>query len=169
MDLVRQAIEPTKTYCLLGSSGVGKTTLLNHLLGGEKFDTNNVRQKDGKGRHTTTRRQLIILESGAMIVDTPGMRELGNIGTDLGIGEVFDDILTLAQNCRFDDCTHISETGCSVLEAVQSGDLDEKRYQSYLKLQRESEYHQRSYLEKRKRDKDFGKMIKSVMKHHKKK
>lgn len=168
LETIREMLEPGKTYCMLGSSGVGKSTLINHLLGKELFETSVVREKDGKGRHTTTRRQLIILENGAMVIDTPGMRELGNIGVDSGIGDVFDDILSLAQSCRFNDCSHTNEAGCAVLRAIEDGELDERRYQSYLKLLRESAHHQRSYLEKRNRDKAFGKMVKSITKHHKK-
>ncbi len=169
LNQIRQMLKPGKTYCLLGSSGVGKTTLLNHLIENNIFETSLVREKDGKGKHTTTRRQLIILESGAMLIDTPGMRELGNIGTEYGISEVFDDILALTEKCRFSDCTHSNETGCAVLESIQSGTLDERRYQSYIKLQKESEYHERSYFEKRQKDRNFGKMCKQVMKNHKKK
>ncbi|MFH1650528.1 MAG: ribosome small subunit-dependent GTPase A [Chloroflexota bacterium] len=165
---VRQALQPGNTYCLLGSSGVGKTTLLNHLIGQEEFKTNLVREKDGRGRHTTARRQLVVLEGGAMLVDTPGMRELGNIATDAGIDESFADILELAARCRFNDCTHTGETGCAVLAAIRTGELGEDRYQSYLKLVRESAHYQMSYLEKRQKDRKFGQFVKSVMKHHKK-
>jgi ribosome biogenesis GTPase len=166
---IRQVLEPGKTYCLLGSSGVGKTTLLNHLTGQGAFKTNLVREKDGKGRHTTARRQLVVLDQGAMLIDTPGMRELGNIGVDTGIDESFSDILDLSKGCRFNDCTHTSEVGCLVLEALQKGNLSEVRYQSYLKLMKESEHYQMSYVEKRKKDKKFGQFIKSVMKHNRKK
>ena len=161
---IRQALEPGKTYCLLGSSGVGKTTLLNHLLGESTFETNLVREKDGKGRHTTTRRQLTVLGQGAMMIDTPGMRELGTIGFGAGIDESFTEILELAEGCRFNDCTHISEVGCAVLNAVATGELDEGRYQSYVKLISESEHYQMSYVEKRKKDRKFGQYIKSAKK-----
>ena len=165
---IRQVLESGKTYCLLGSSGVGKTTLLNHLIGRDVFETNLVREKDGKGRHTTARRQLVVLDQGAMLIDTPGMRELGNIGVNTGIGESFSDILNLSRGCRFNDCTHTNEVGCSVRSALQNGDLSETRYQSYLKIIKESEYYQMSYVEKRKKGKKFGQFIKSVMKHKKK-
>jgi ribosome biogenesis GTPase len=167
MDLVRQVMEAGKTYCLLGSSGVGKTTLLNHLIGQDTFETNPVREKDGKGRHTTARRQLTVLEQGAMLIDTPGMRELGIIGVGTGIDESFSDVLSLAAGCRFNDCTHTSEVGCSVLEALLNGELSEGRYQSYRKLVRESEHHQMSYFDKRRKDRRFGQFIKSAMKHRK--
>jgi ribosome biogenesis GTPase len=133
------------------------------------FATKAVREKDGKGRHVTARRQLIILEPGGMIIDTPGMRELGNIGVDAGLTETFNDIADLAQNCRFKDCTHTDEPGCSVTEAVRNGVLSSKRYQNYLKIRKESEYYERSYLEKRKKDKKFGKMCKEANKIDKRK
>lgn len=169
LEQIRQILEAGKTYCLLGSSGVGKTTLLNHLIGQNLFETNAVREYDGKGRHTTSRRQLIVLDQGAMLIDTPGMRELGNIGAESGIDESFSDILELSRGCRFADCTHTTESGCSLRAALKSGELSEKRYQSYLSLLKESEYYQMSYLEKRQKDRKFGQFIKSVMKHNKKK
>ena len=168
LNQIQQELEPGNTYCLLGSSGVGKTTLLNHLIGRDAFETNFVREKDGKGRHTTARRQLVILDQGAMLIDTPGMRELGNIGVNTGISESFSDILELSRGCRFSDCTHTSEVDCSVLRALRNGDLSEARYQSYLKLVKESEHYQMSYIEKRKKDRKLGRFYKSVMKHIKK-
>jgi ribosome biogenesis GTPase / thiamine phosphate phosphatase len=169
LDQVRHLLEPGRTYCLLGSSGVGKTSLLNNLLGRDLFETNIVSAKDGRGKHTTTRRQLIVLNQGAMIIDTPGMRELGNIGASTGIGETFTDIQELSKTCRFIDCTHTAEPGCALLTAVGNGELSEERYQSYLKLIKESEYHEMSYLEKRDKDKKFGQFIKSAKKQLKKK
>ncbi|MFC1964189.1 ribosome small subunit-dependent GTPase A, partial [Chloroflexota bacterium] len=103
LEQLQPALVAGKTYCLLGSSGVGKSTLLNRLLGQDAFETNLVRAKDGKGRHTTSRRQLVVLDGGAMLVDTPGMRELGNIGMDTGISESFSDIMALSRECRFTD------------------------------------------------------------------
>jgi ribosome biogenesis GTPase len=152
---IRQELEEGRTYCLLGSSGVGKTTLLNHLLGREAYGTGAVRESDGKGRHTTTRRQLIVLDSGAMLVDNPGMRELGMIGAAEGIDESFSDIHELSQRCRFSDCTHVEEPGCAILAAIEDGVLSEERFRSYNKLMKESEYHEMSYVDKRKKDKDL--------------
>ncbi|MFC1978330.1 ribosome small subunit-dependent GTPase A [Chloroflexota bacterium] len=166
---IEQVLKPGMTYCLLGSSGVGKTTLLNRLIGRDAFKTKLVREKDGKGRHATSRRQLVVLDQGAMLIDTPGMRELGTIGVKSGIEESFLDILRLSEDCRFKDCTHTREDGCSVLEAVQSGDISESYYQSFLKLRKESEHYQMSYIAKRRKDRKFGQFIKSVMKQNKKK
>lgn len=168
VDHVRQLLEPGKTYCLVGSSGVGKTTLLNRIIGRDLFETNTVRAGDGKGRHTTAQRQLVVLDTGAMLIDTPGMRELGNIGVSSGLEESFSDIRGLSRTCRFTNCTHTQEAGCAVLAAIENGTLQTNRYQSYLKLMKESAYNELSYVEKRRKDKKFGKFIKTAMKHHKK-
>ena len=168
LDHLRQLLDPGKTYCLVGSSGVGKTTLLNHIIGRDVFETNAVRASDGKGRHTTAQRQLIVLEHGAMLIDTPGMRELGNIGVSSGLEESFSDIWSLLRNCRFANCTHTREVGCALLAAIENGTLRADRYQSYLKLMKESEYNELSYAEKRRKDRRFGQFVKTTMKHHKK-
>ncbi|MBI1933013.1 MAG: ribosome small subunit-dependent GTPase A [Ignavibacteriales bacterium] len=167
IENLRQIFQPKKTYCIIGSSGVGKTTFINKLLGEDKFQTNEVRKRDSKGKHTTTSRQLVMLENGAMIIDTPGMRELGNISANDGIEKTFDEITSLMEQCQFSDCTHTVEKGCAILEAVKNNQISEKRYGNFMKLRKESQYYERSYVEKRKRDKEFGKMIKSVLKEHK--
>jgi ribosome biogenesis GTPase len=161
---IKSSLLPGKTYCLLGSSGVGKTTLLNNIIGREQFETQAVSKKQSKGRHTTTRRELIQLDNGALLIDTPGMRELGNMSIDAGIDETFSEISELAENCQFRDCSHTNEKGCAILAAIKAGELDEQRYKNYVKMKNESAYHDMSYSEKRKKDKQFGKMVKSVMK-----
>jgi ribosome biogenesis GTPase len=164
IDAFRAGLPPASTSCLLGSSGVGKSTLLNALLGAEVFATQEVREADHRGRHTTTKRQLVRLDNGALLVDTPGMRELGNIGAETGMAETFGDVQALFAQCRFSDCTHTQEKGCAVLAAIASGELDADRYEHYLKLEREAAHYQRSYLERRQRDRAFGKMVKDIMK-----
>jgi ribosome biogenesis GTPase len=162
----QELLVPGKTYCLLGSSGVGKTTLINRLIGQDTYDTNDV-SGTGEGTHTTTRRQLIVLDQGAMLIDTPGMRELGLLGTSDGFSQGFEDIGLLSESCRYANCRHEHESGCAVRAAVKSGELNEDRYASYIKLNKESEYHEMSYLDKRKKDKAFGRFIKSVKKQMK--
>lgn len=167
LDRVKALLVSGKTYCLLGSSGVGKSTLLNNLMNKEVFETQPVRERDGKGRHTTARRQLIILQNGAMVVDTPGMRELGNFAVESGLSDTFNEIAALTDECRFNDCTHVSEEGCAVLGALKNGMISKERYQSYIKMIKESVYNEMSYLEKRRKDKAFGKLCRSVMKQKK--
>jgi len=165
IDSVANILKSGSSYCLLGSSGVGKTTLLNSLIGNDKFETQSVSKIQSKGRHTTTSRQLVRLESGAMIIDTPGMRELGSMSVDDGLDETFSEILELSQSCKFSNCSHTNEKGCAILASIMAGDLSEQRYQNYLKMKKESEYNQMSYLDKKKKDKNFGKLIKSTMKN----
>ena len=164
---VKELLVPKKTYCLLGSSGVGKTTLINNLLDGMRLKTHSVREKDGKGRHITTRRQLIKLKNGAMIIDTPGMRELGNFAVDTGIYVTFDEITELSNQCRYNDCSHTQEQGCSILAALKDGIISQERYQNFIKLNKESAFYEMSYLEKKRKDKKFGKFVKSVLKEKK--
>ncbi len=166
-DEFRQTLRPGRTYCLLGSSGVGKTTLINRLLGREAFGTKAV-SATGEGTHTTSRRQLVVLAEGAMLIDTPGMRELGLLAAGEGVGIEFEDLVGLSARCRYADCSHEREPGCAVRAAVASGELDRDRFESYLKLKKESDFHEMSYLDKRKKDKDFGRFIKSVKKQLKK-
>lgn len=159
---------PGKTYCLLGQSGVGKTSLLNKLLDSDVFRVSEVRQKDGRGRHTTVRRQLICLKSGSIFIDTPGMRELGNFEIGYGLDQTFDEFSQYASDCRFRDCTHTHEEGCAIIAAVENGEIEESRYMNFLKLRKESEFYEMSYKEKRQRDKSFGKMVKNYKKLKKK-
>ena len=163
VDQVLALVATGRTYCLLGSSGVGKTTLINRLLGGGALETREV-SDTGEGRHTTTRRQLIVLEHGGLLIDMPGMRELGMLGAGEGIDETFADIGVLAANCRFPDCSHGSEPGCAVRAAIKLHELDEAHLQNYLKLRKESEFHELSYQERRNKDRAFGRYVHSYKK-----
>lgn len=157
-----------KTYCLLGSSGVGKSTLLNNLSGKQLMKTNSISENTNKGRHVTTHRELIVLENGGILIDNPGMREVGITDSASGIERTFDLITELSKTCRFKDCTHTSETGCSVLQAVEDGKLDPNAYENYLKMEKEKTHFESTVLEKRKKDKEFGKMMKNYKKDHNK-
>lgn len=164
-DEFQSELKPGRTCCLLGSSGVGKTTLINRLVGKDAYGTREV-SGTGEGRHATARRQLILIEGGAMLIDTPGMRELGLIGGG-GVGKGFADVAEFSAGCRFADCSHVREPGCAVREAVSSGALSEERYESYLKLKKESEHYERSYAERRKKDREFGRFIHTALKRMK--
>jgi ribosome biogenesis GTPase / thiamine phosphate phosphatase len=165
-DAFQQTLSPGKTCCLLGSSGVGKTTLINRLIGRETFNTKSV-SGTGEGTHTTSRRQLVVLGQGAMLIDTPGMRELGIVGAGDGVAMGFEEFVALSANCRFANCSHEHEPGCALRAAVEKGELSGDRYANYIKVKKESEFYEMSYLDKRKKDKNFGRFIKSVKKHMK--
>jgi ribosome biogenesis GTPase len=163
-DAIRTTIEKGKTYCMLGSSGVGKSSLINHLSGKIIMRTEPISLSTNKGRHVTSHRELIILEDGGILVDNPGMREVGIADSASGLEITFDMIVRLSRNCKFKDCTHTKETGCSVLEAVEKGEIDAASYENYLKMEREKEHFESTVAERRKKDKDFGKILKNYKK-----
>lgn len=163
---VRALMATGQTYCLLGSSGVGKTTLINRLLGDGTLETRDV-SHTGEGRHTTTRRQLIVLETGGLLIDMPGMRELGMLGAADGIDQAFIDISELARDCRYPDCRHAGEPGCAVRAAVERQVLNEEHLQSYLKLRKESEFNDLSAVDRHKKDKAFGRFMHNYKKQRK--
>ena len=152
-----------QTIALLGSSGVGKSTLTNTLRGDEAIKTQAARADDSRGRHTTTGRQLYALPSGAWLMDTPGMRELQLTDVQSGLDDVFAEIAALAQQCRFADCGHEAEPGCAILAAIKKGDIDNNRVARWKKLVREEAYNNETIAQRRARDKSTGKYHKSVI------
>ncbi len=140
MNELSRYLQKGKTLVFLGSSGVGKSSLVNALAGETIMNEGEIREDDSKGRHTTTHRELIMLRNGTMIIDTPGMRELGMWDITEGLNDTFSDIDSLAQRCRFRDCRHETEPGCAVLAAISGGELDESRFESYKKLKSEAKY-----------------------------
>lgn len=139
LDVLRKYLEPGVSVTLVGSSGVGKSTLINQLLGEEWQWTGDVNETTGKGRHTTTARELILLDEGGILIDNPGMREIQMWTDEQTLRESFLDVEELATQCKFHDCKHGNDAGCAIRAAVESGDLDESRYESYLKLDEEIE------------------------------
>lgn len=156
-------LQPGQTVAFVGSSGVGKSTLVNTLLGHTSQATAGIREDDSRGRHTTTAREMFALASGAWVIDTPGMRELKVGVVDSGLRTVFDNIESLATQCHFRDCRHEAEAGCAVLAAIAAGQLDPRRLTSYRKLQREAAHASMSIAERRERDRRFGRMTSSAM------
>lgn len=159
--------KPGQTVAFLGSSGVGKSTLTNALSGSTSIATQPIREDDARGRHTTTSRQLHLLENGCVVLDTPGMRELQLTDAEAGISNLFSDIEDLASQCRFNDCHHEQEPGCAVLAAVESGELESQRLERWRKLAAEEQFNTMSLAQKRSKDRAFGKMVREAM-HHKK-
>ncbi len=162
-------MEPGKTAVFLGSSGVGKSSLVNALAGEEIMAVNTIREDESKGRHTTTHRQLIFLQNGAMVIDTPGMRQLGMWDVSEGLGEAFGDVEQYLGKCRFSDCRHLTEPGCAVREAIESGELKAERWKSYNSLKREAKYTDRkeAFLRhKQQRSKDIAKFSKQLRKQN---
>lgn len=166
VDRLAELLAPGTTAVFLGPSGAGKSTLINRLLAEDRLATRAVRDGDRKGRHTTTRRQLVPLPSGACLIDTPGIRELG-LWLDVdGVDAAYGDLEILAAGCRFRDCRHEFEPGCAVRAAVEIGELDEQRLAGYLKLRREAEAHElrRSTRELRAHERRFSRLVKNMKK-----
>ncbi len=163
-EALKKIIERGKTYCMLGSSGVGKSTLVNNLSGREIMKTDTISESTNKGRHVTSHREITLLENGGILVDNPGMREVGIADSSGGLETTFDSIAGFSKNCKFKDCTHTNEIGCSVLEAVENGEIDRNSYGNYLKMEREKAHFEATVTEKRNRDKQFGKMMKNYKK-----
>ncbi len=164
IDELKKRITPGKTYCFLGSSGVGKSTLINLLSGKAMMRTGAISSSTSKGRHVTSHRELQVLEQGGILIDNPGMREVGITDSEGGLESTFENIIRLSGNCKFKDCTHTGESGCAVLSALAEGEIDEASYENYLKMEREKSHFESTVAERRKRDKEFGKMVKHIKK-----
>ena len=158
-------MEPGKTYCLLGSSGVGKSTLLNSLAGTPLMNTGEISSSVNKGKHITSHRELFVLKNGALLIDNPGMREVGIADTKGGLEMTFSTILEHSKNCRFKDCSHMHEQGCAIREALENGEITEDAYDNFRKMEKERMHFESDALERKKKDKDLGKLIKNVKKH----
>ena len=159
-----ETIQKGKTYCMLGSSGVGKSTLLNNLSGKSIMKTDEISQHTNKGRHISSHRILTILENGGILIDNPGMREVGIPDSISGLETTFDKIINLSKNCKFKNCSHKNETGCAIIEALKRGEIEQNFYDNYLKLEREEAHFSSTTAEKHKKNKEFGKMIKNYKK-----
>lgn len=165
---ISKSIEKGKTYCMLGSSGVGKSTLLNNLAGKVLMKTDEISGSTNKGRHVTSYRELVVLENGGILIDNPGMREVGIADSTSGLEITFDSIYRLSKKCRFKDCTHTEGIGCAVIDAVEKGKIDQASYENYLKMEREKAHFESTVSERRKKDREFGKMMKNYKKDMKK-
>jgi len=161
LDELRKYIKAGETYCFLGSSGVGKSSLINKLVGKEVIKTNDIGAGTDRGKHTTTGREMYFLEEG-IVIDNPGMREVGMADADAGIDDIFAQIAELARGCKYVNCAHAREPGCKVVAVVKSGKLDEEKYNNYANLKKEAEYYELDKIGKREKDRQFGKFIKKA-------
>jgi len=168
MDEIMEFLQKGKTYCVVGSSGVGKSTLINNLLKKNILKTGAISESTNKGKHVTSHRELFVLENGGIIIDTPGMKELGMIENSDGVRTTFEEIFNLSLSCKFPDCTHTMEAGCAILEALNYGSIDKETLENFRRIVREQQRFQSTIAEKRKKDREFGKMAKSILKDKKK-
>lgn len=152
-----------KTYCLLGSSGVGKSTLINSITGKNTMETGAISERIDRGKHVTTHRELIVFDRG-ILIDNPGMREVGITSSEAGLELTFDEIAALSRACKFTDCSHSDEVGCAVLEALESGELDPDAFANFQRMEKERSHFESSAMERKQKDKDLGKLIKQVKK-----
>ena len=166
IDKLKSELIKGHTYCLLGSSGVGKSTLINTLTGNNLMKTGEISESIERGKHVTSHREIIVLDNG-ILIDNPGMREVGITNISDGLEMTFDEILNLAKECKFNDCTHTNEKGCAVLNAIENEELDADSYTNFMKMEKEKMHFESDAKERKKMDKDFGKMIKNIKKQRK--
>ncbi|NTW15673.1 MAG: ribosome small subunit-dependent GTPase A [Candidatus Moranbacteria bacterium] len=159
---LRAALIPGRTYALLGSSGVGKSSLTAILTGADDIRVGEIGERSERGRHVTTSRETYVLSNGAILIDNPGIREVGLADASEGVRESFEDVEAYAKDCRFADCTHVHEPGCAVLAALESGLLDRERYENRVALGKEAEFAASTAADRRKKDRDFGKFMKTA-------
>jgi ribosome biogenesis GTPase len=167
LDSIGKYLKPGKTIAFTGFSGVGKSALINKLCGFELMKTGELRHGDLKGKHTTTRKELILMDNGAILIDSPGIKELQLWGNEETLSQSFEDIMSLAELCRFSDCSHSGEPGCAVQNALSSGTLEQRRFENYLQMRKELQYLEskkdiRSVLEEKAKGKKFSKMVKNM-------
>ena len=167
VDEINSKLTKGKTYCLLGSSGVGKSALINSLIGEELIATGEISESIDRGKHVTTHRELIMSENG-ILIDNPGMREIGITDALDGFEMTFDEILSLAQDCKYNDCTHLSEKGCAVLAALDKDELNSDSYENFLKMDKERTHFESNAQERKKKGKDLGRLIKNMKKNNNK-
>lgn len=165
LDQLLGLMQRNMTYCVVGSSGVGKSTLINNLLKKNLLKTGQISSSTNKGKHTTDHRELFVLENGSIIIDTPGMKELGITDDQVGIRTTFEDIIDISAKCKFPDCRHINETGCAVIEALNKGIIERNSFENFQKIMKEQERFNTTLFEKRKKDKAFGKMLRNYKKN----
>ncbi len=161
LNKLKKSIVKGKTYCFLGSSGVGKSSLINKLIGENIIKTESINFYTGKGKHVTTKREMYFLKNGGIVIDNPGIREVGMTDMHVGIDNLFDEIITLEEKCKYVNCTHTHEPGCEVLSALKSGKLDKNKYLNYINLKKETKHYKMTELEKKEKDRQFGKFIKN--------
>ena len=163
-DKLKTIIKKGNTYCLMGSSGVGKSTLINNMSGNEKMRTGEISAGSDRGKHITSHREMILLQNGGLLIDNPGIREVGTADEKKGLNMTFEAIIKLARKCKYKNCTHMHESGCAVLEAVKNKELDKDIYNNFIKMEKEQSFFEMNVLEKKQKDKNMGKIIKNFKK-----